>query len=119
MDDPRDQVKDAVFEAAEAVLEAQLRAVRALRKSDSVIKSRAADAGEKGMSQVDMAFDILQSSGPLHVKEIIQRINERFGVTVDRESLVSALSKRVSKRDRFSRVAPNTFGLVKSNSQEV
>jgi len=36
-----------------------------------------------------MAFDILKKArSPLHVSEIIDRIQAHFGVSVDRESLV-------------------------------
>ncbi len=57
-----------------------------------------------------MAHDILVEAGqPLHVTEIIKRISSRFDVTVDRESLVSAISKRVTRGDRFVRTDKNTF----------
>jgi hypothetical protein len=59
-----------------------------------------------------MAFDILKKArGPLHVAEILTRIHATFGVTVDRESLVSSLTKKVARADRFVRTAKNTFGL--------
>jgi hypothetical protein len=48
---------------------------------------------------------------PLHVSEIIQRANELYGVILDRESVVSALTKKVKKGDTFIRTGPNTFGL--------
>jgi hypothetical protein len=61
-----------------------------------------------------MANDILRSAAPapLHISELIERIQARFGVAIDRESLVSALSKRVARKDRFSRTAPNTFAAL-------
>lgn len=34
-----------------------------------------------------------------------------FGVKLERESLVSALSKKVMKKDRFIRTGKNTFAL--------
>jgi DNA-directed RNA polymerase delta subunit len=66
----------------------------------------------KGLSQVDMAFDILKKTrSPLHVSQILQRISSQFGVSVDRESLVSSLTKKVARGDRFLRTGKNTFGL--------
>jgi ribose 5-phosphate isomerase len=60
-----------------------------------------------------MAFDILKAAGaPLHASEIISRIAASFGVVIDSESLVSALSKRVARKDRFTRTARNTFALL-------
>jgi len=59
-----------------------------------------------------MTFDILKKARtPLHVSEIIHRIQTQFGVTVDRESLVSSLSKKVARQDRFLRPEKNTFSL--------
>jgi DNA-directed RNA polymerase delta subunit len=60
-----------------------------------------------------MAYDILKNArgGPLHVSEIIDRIQASFSVAVDRESLVSSLSKKVARSDRFVRTAKNTFAL--------
>jgi hypothetical protein len=65
------------------------------------------------MSHVDMTFDILAKAGrSLHVSALIDRIEQAFGIRLDSESLVSALSKRVARADRFTRTAPNTFGLL-------
>ena len=99
-------IKDAVLSVFEASLEAQLRAVRRLRQGEAKPRPR------KGRSQVDMAFDILKKARtPLHVSEIIDRIQTQFGVAVDRESLVSSLSKKVARQDRFLRPEKNTFSL--------
>jgi hypothetical protein len=59
-----------------------------------------------------MITDILSAAGvPLHVSEIIRRAAEQYGVTLDRESMVSAMSKKVKKGVAFIRTGPNTFGL--------
>jgi hypothetical protein len=59
-----------------------------------------------------MAFDILKKArAPLHVSDLLARIQSQFGRTVDRESLVSSLSKKVARGDRFLRPAKNTFAL--------
>jgi len=39
-------------------------------------------------------------------------VAKRHGVTLDRESIVSALTKRVARKDRFARTAPNTFSVL-------
>lgn len=104
-----DDIKDAVLSVFEASLEAQLRAVRRLRQGQT---GEAKPRPSKGRSQVEMAFDILKRARtPLHVSEIIDRIQTQFGVTVDRESLVSSLSKKVARQDRFLRPEKNTFSL--------
>jgi hypothetical protein len=104
-----DETRDLILSVFEASLEAQLRAVRRLRKGET---TSAGPRPRKGLSQVDMAFDILKKArAPLHVSDILDRINTQFGVTVDRESLVSSLSKKVARNDRFLRPEKNTFAL--------
>jgi hypothetical protein len=104
-----DDIKDTVLSVFEASLEAQLRAVRRLRQGQT---EEAQPRPKKGRSQVDMTFDILKKARtPLHVSEIIDRIQTQFGVAVDRESLVSSLSKKVARQDRFLRPEKNTFSL--------
>lgn len=104
-----DETKDLILSAFEASLEAQLRAVRHLRRGEL---SPAEPRRRQGLSQVDMAFDILKKArSPLHVSEILTRIQTQFGVTIDRESLVSSLTKKVARGDRFLRPEKNTFWL--------
>jgi hypothetical protein len=104
------ETKDLILGVFEASLEAQLRAVRRLRHSSE--DSPAEPPRREGLSQVDMAFDILKKArSPLHVSEILDRIQTQFGVTVDRESLVSSLTKKVARSDRFLRPEKNTFAL--------
>jgi hypothetical protein len=104
-----DDIKDTILSAFEASLEAQLRAVRRLRQGQT---EEAQPRSIKGRSQVDMAYDILKRARtPLHVSEMIDRIQTQFGVAIDRESLVSSLSKKVARQDRFLRPEKNTFSL--------
>jgi hypothetical protein len=104
-----DDLKDSVLSIFEASLEAQLRAVRRLRAGSP---DPAPPRPRTGLSQVDMAFDILKKArAPLHVSAILERIHAAFHVTVDRESLVSSLTKKVARGDRFLRTAKNTFAL--------
>ena len=104
-----DKIRSAVLDAFEVSLDAQLRAVRRL-KQGKVERPRA----RRGMSQVDMAHDILRRAGkPLHVSELIDRIESVHGSRLDRESLVSALVKKVQRQDRFTRTDKNVFALLK------
>src|ERR1700757_966250 len=104
-----DETRDLILSVFEASLEAQLRAVRRLRQGPP---ADAEPRPRKGLSQVDMAFDILKKArAPLHVSQILERIQAQFGVPVDRESLVSSLSKKVARGDRFLRPEKNTFAL--------
>ena len=104
-----DDIKDVILSSFEASLEAQLRAVRRLRQGQTETPR---PRPKRGRSQVDMAYDILKKArGPLHVSEILERIQTQFGIAVDRESLVSSLSKKVAREDRFLRPEKNTFAL--------
>lgn len=106
---PDEDLKDVILGAVEASLDAQLRAVRRLRRGEP---ARAPARRPKGRSQVDMAYDILKKArGPLHITELLARIQTAFHVTVDRDSLVSSLTKKVARGDRFVRADKNTFAL--------
>ncbi len=103
-----ESIQKAVLSAFEVALEAQLRAIRRLKNPEPGEKR----SKPKGMSQVDMVYDILRAAGkPLHITEILQRIENTFGQQVDRESVVSSLVKRVRREDRFVRTDKNVFGL--------
>jgi HB1, ASXL, restriction endonuclease HTH domain len=104
-----DETKDLILSVFEASLDAQLRAVRRLRQGEQAPTEA---PRRKGLSQVDMAFDILKKArAPLHISHILERIQAQFGVAVDRESLVSSLTKKVARQDRFLRPEKNTFSL--------
>ncbi len=104
-----DETKDVILSVFEASLDAQLRAVRRLRQGEPPASE---PRRRKGLSQVNMAFDILKKArAPLHVSQILDRIHTQFGVTIDRESLVSSLTKKVARGDRFLRPEKNTFSL--------
>lgn len=104
-----DETKDLILGVFEASLEAQLRAVQRLRRGEPGVTG---PRRRKGLSQVDMAFDILKKArAPLHISELLDRIQAQFGVTIDRESLVSSLTKKVARGDRFLRPEKNTFAL--------
>ena len=92
----------------ESLFSAQLRTVRQLKSP----KPKKSKRKEDGMSNMDMTIDILRrAQRPLHISQIIAQVKAKYGVTLDRESLVSALVKKVHRRQGLSRSAPNTFEL--------
>jgi hypothetical protein len=93
----------------ESLFLAQLRTVRQL-KSPKPKKAKRLEG--KSMSNMDMAIDILRrAQRPLHISEIIAQVKTKYGVALDRESLVSALVKKIHRHQGISRTAPNTFGI--------
>jgi len=104
-----DDLKHSILSIFEASLDAQLRAVRRLRRGP---QEPAAPSSRLRLSQVEMAYDILKKArSPLHIAEILARIQATYHVAVDRESLVSSLTKKVARGDRFLRSGKNTFVL--------
>ena len=94
----------------ERLLSAQLAVLRKYLAE----RSGSRESREKRKSQINLIRDILASGGhPLHISEIIQRAAEHYAVALDRESVVSAVAKKVKKGVLFERVGPNTFGLKK------
>jgi len=103
----KDEIEAAVLHAIEISLEAQLKAVKRLRVGPSEPKT-----SRKGTSQIDMVQDVLQRAGkPLHVSDIIERVEKLHGFKLERESIVSTLVKKVNRGDRFVRTDKNVFGL--------
>jgi hypothetical protein len=70
----------------------------------------------KRTSKLDIVADILASSDlPLHISEIIRIAQQDYQTQMERDSIVSALVKKVKAGSRFVRVAPNTFALKNEN----
>jgi len=101
----------------ESLLKSQLKIVREFLRhgEEPQFKSH-----KKGRSQISIIYDILiNSPNPLHITEIITRAKNDFGVDLDRESIASALSKKVRNRRMFKKVAPNTFAILDSFSEKI
>ena len=103
----KDPVEQAVLNAFEIALEAQLRAIRRAQSKG------AAEAGlKKSTSQIDMVNDVLRRAGkPLHISEILERVEKLHGRRLDRESVVSSLVKKIARGERFLRTDKNVFTL--------
>jgi len=100
------KVPEEVLFLHEELLKAQLQVIRRLRG-----RGEERPRAQKGRSNMSVVIDLLKSSKkPLHVSEIIRQARERYGLSLDRESLVSALVKKV-KAGSVVRPAPNTFKL--------
>ena len=103
----KEEIRDVILDSMVVSLEAQLRALKKLRGASDDEEPR-----NKSMSNLDIVFNILNTSGvPLHISQIIADAEKTFGVKLERESLVSALSKKIQKEERFVRTGKNTFAL--------
>lgn len=107
-DDLQKTVENAVLAALEASLQAQLNAIKRLRSGASD-KPR---APRKRASQIGLVYDVLQRAGkPLHISDIIERVEKASGIKLDRESIVSTLVKKINRGDSFVRTDKNVFAL--------
>ena len=101
------KVPENLLNLYESLLSAQLRVVKQFKNPKPVKTKR---EGDKGMSNIDMALDILRKArNPLHISEILAQIKSKHKISLDRESLVSALVKKVHRNQGLARTAPNTF----------
>jgi hypothetical protein len=67
---------------------------------------------QKRTSKIEIAKNVIRIAGrPLHVSEIIRLAQRDFQVALDRDSIVSAILKKVNAGKSFIRTAPNTFAL--------
>jgi len=107
-------VKQVILEIEEVKLKSQLKALRELKKSDEDAEQKTQD---RGLSQVDIAYNILKEKGkPLHINEIIEIAKEIYDTHISRESIVSSLIKKVYATDKFIKTGKNTFGLIEDKT---
>jgi hypothetical protein len=109
MDSKKSDILEALLVLEEAKLKAQLKAVSKLSRP----KQEGKEIKDKSMYQVDMAYNILvKEDKPLHINEIISKVKSTYKVELDRETIVSSISKKVNRHDRFARTDKNTFTYI-------
>jgi len=108
----KDPIKEAVLNAFEIALDGQLRAIRRAKSVKTSEPTR-----ETRTSQIDMVQDVLHRAGkPLHISEILNRVEKLHGRRLDRESVVSSLVKKIARGERFVRTDKNVFTLKGESS---
>ncbi len=101
-----------VLEVVDRVLSAALREVRRVRARDFTPPEEQAPTGGKRKSNTAICVDVLNAvERPLHVSALLAAL-EQVGVHTTRESLVSAITKKLAPAGPFVRTAGNTFGLA-------
>lgn len=108
-----------VLEVMDRVLSAALREVRNARSRQPVaVPLPGSEAGAVRKSHTALCIDMLAAAGrPLHVSALLDALHAR-GVRTTRESLVSAISKKLAPLGTFVRTGPNTFGLAGRDAKE-
>ena len=99
----------------ESLLKAQLKIIRQFLKEGEQPKFKPRGKGRSQMSIIDALP--LAAQNPLHVTEIIERAKLDFNVDLERDSIVSALSKKVKSGRMFKRVEANTFTILNHDKE--
>jgi len=100
---------DKILQLQKELLQSQLKIVYRLQRQSPQLKKKL-----KRTSNLDIVENILTSSDqPLHISKIIEIAKIDYNVTLERDSVVSAIIKKIHSGVRFERVAPNTFTLKK------
>ena len=103
--------RDVILTVLESMLSSGLRAVREAKRAAGFVPLRSRSPRKK--SNTKLVEDILLAAdGPLHVNDIIARAKADFGVHLRRESIVSALTKKVVEGRIFRRTGRNEFALL-------
>ena len=67
----------------------------------------------KRTSKIETVENVLRNAGrPLHISEIIEMAQKDFQTSLERDSVVSILIKKIKAGQKFKRTAPNTFTLI-------
>ena len=100
----------------ESLLKSQLKIIRQFLKEGESPKFRTRGQVK---SQMSIIYDVLLSAQkPLHVTEIIARAKKDFNVDLDRDSIVSAMSKKVKSGRMFKRVEASTFAILNAEEKQ-
>ena len=98
---------EKLLELQKDLLQSQLKTIYRYQQQGGPDKKKI-----KRTSKLDIVANILASSDqPLHISEIIRIAQQEYQTEMERDSIVSALVKKVKAGRRFVRVAPNTFAL--------
>ena len=104
--------RDDLICIMESTLKAQLRELRHLRGG---VRRGGGDTREGSGKKSNMSIikDILTQAGePLHVNEIIDRARRKHSVRLKRESIVSAMTKKILDGRDFRRAGRNVFAMI-------
>ena len=109
-DVPMDQF-DRYLQYHKEVVEAKLRVIERFQKQEH-------SKSQKRTSNIEVVKYVLQSAGnALHISEIIRLAKHDHDVELNRDSIVSAILKKVNAGQSFVRTAPNTFSLKTESSE--
>ena len=111
-------IKEFLLQVIELQLDCQLMAIRQLQgkpETEPIISHR---KGRRRQSLVDLTIDLLtEKRKPLHINDLVQLLQQRFGRLTDRDTLSSALAKKARQGILLTQTAPATFSLIKEKEK--
>ena len=108
-----EEFKEILLQVLELQLDYQLRAVRQLRGNAEKEQPLPPRRGRRRQSLVDLSVQILtEERKPLHVDDLVQLLQKRFGRLTDRDALSSSLAKKARAGILLRQTAPATFALI-------
>lgn len=108
----KEECRQLILETIETLLETQLGSVRQVLGRKDLPRSAAPLRKRKRKSLTELSVEILTEEGrPVHVDELVDLINQRYGRVTDRDSLSSALAKKAKRGLLVSRIAPAIFSI--------
>jgi len=111
----KEDVKEVILQILELQLDYQLRAIRQLQGKPEAEPASPRRQGRRRQSLVDLSVQLLTESWiPLHVNQLVELLQQRFGRLTDRDTLSSALAKKARQGILLRQSAPATFTLIDS-----
>ena len=110
----KEDLKEVLLQIIEFQLDYQLRAIRQLQGKPEIEPPLSPRKGRRRQSLVDLSINILtEKKKPLHINDLVQLLQQRFGRLTDRDTLSSALAKKARQGILLKQSAPATFSLIK------
>jgi hypothetical protein len=114
----KEEFKEIILQIYEFQLDYQLRAIRQLQGKPETEPIPARRGGRRRQSLVDLSINLLtEKKKPLHVNDLVQLLQQRFGRLTDRDTLSSALAKKARQGILLRQSGPATFALINSKKE--
>lgn len=91
--------------------------LRALYRAHEILTGRAnmkatAQKSSKGRPSIPALVEqVLREFGEMHADDLVDKIRLRFGYSISKQSITSAISRYIDKGERFVRTGRNKFAL--------
>lgn len=113
-----DDIRKTILKTLETIYELQLISIRQLLGDEDIQPYRRPKKGVRRQSLVDCIVQLLVAEKqPLHVNQLVDLLRERYGRITDRDTISSALAKKVRQGLLIRQTGPAIFDLIKSEKE--